>query len=136
MFEACGDELSPVLRRRCHHVVTENQRVLDAVVALKAGELSVFGTLMSESHQSLRDDFEVSCPELDLLVKLALNTDGVLGSRMTGAGFGGCTVSLVHKDAVKMLEDRLNTDYTARFNLTPGIFMLEANLEAGPLSVS
>jgi galactokinase len=136
MFEACGDELSPVLRRRCHHVVTENQRVLDAVVALKAGELRVFGTLMSESHQSLRDDFEVSCPELDLLVKLALNTDGVLGSRMTGAGFGGCTVSLVHKDAVKTLEDRLNTDYTARFNLTPGIFMLEANLQAGPLSVS
>ena len=136
MFETYGNELSPAVRRRCKHVVSENQRVLDAVVALNTGELRDFGKLMSESHQSLRDDFEVSCPELDLLVKLALNTDGVLGSRMTGAGFGGCTVSLVHKDAVKTLEDRLNTDYTARFNLTPGIFMLEANLEVGPLSVS
>jgi len=135
MFEDYGDELSPVVRRRCKHVVSENQRVLDAVVALKAGELRVFGSLMSESHQSLRDNFEVSCPELDLLVKLALDTDGVLGSRMTGAGFGGCTVNLVHKDAVKNLEDRLKTDYTERFDLTPGIFMLEGNLEAGPLTV-
>jgi len=133
MFEDYGDELSPVVRRRCQHVVSENQRVLDAVAALKTGELRVFGTLMCESHQSLRDNFEVSCPELDLLVKLALDTDGVLGSRMTGAGFGGCTVNLVHKDAVKNLEDRLKIDYTARFDLTPGIFMLEGNLEAGPL---
>ena len=133
MFEDYGDELSPVVHRRCKHVVAENQRVLDAVVALKTGELSVFGELMNESHRSLRDDFEVSCPELDLLVKLSLDTDGVLGSRMTGAGFGGCTVSLVHRDAVERLEDRLNKDYTARFNLTPGIFVLEGNLEAGAL---
>jgi len=136
VFEDYGDELSPVVRRRCKHVVAENQRVLDAVVALKTGELRVFGELMSESHQSLRDDFEVSCPELDLLVELALDTGGVLGSRMTGAGFGGCTVNLVHKYAVKTLEDRLKTDYTARFNLTPGFFVLEGNLEAGPLSPS
>jgi galactokinase len=136
MFDAHGDDLSPVVRRRCNHVVTENQRVLDAVAALKTGELRVFGKLMSESHQSLRDDFEVSCPELDLLVKLALNTDGVLGSRMTGAGFGGCTVSLVHKDSVDRLTERVNKDYTARFNLTPGIFTLEGNLEAGPLPVN
>jgi galactokinase len=133
MFEAYSDELTPVVLRRCRHVVAENQRVLDAVIALKKGELKVFGNLMSESHQSLRDDFDVSCPELDLLVELALNTDGVLGSRMTGAGFGGCTVSLVHKDAVKTLEERLNNDYTARFNLTPGIFILGRNFEAGPL---
>jgi len=136
MFEAYSDELAPVVLRRCRHVVAENQRVRDAVVALKGGELQVFGKLMSESHHSLRDDFEVSCPELDLLVELALNTDGVLGSRMTGAGFGGCTVSLVHKDAVKTLEDRLNIDYTERFNLTPGIFILERNFEAGPLQAT
>jgi galactokinase len=133
MFAASGDELPPLVRRRCKHVVSENQRVLDAVAALKAGELRVLGDLMSESHQSLRDDFEVSCPELDLLVKLALDTDGVLGSRMTGAGFGGCTVNLILKDAIKVLEDKINKYYTARFNLTPGIFVLEGNLEAGPL---
>jgi len=133
LFEEHREELSPTVRRRCKHVLRENQRVLDAVVALKTGELAVFGKLMSESHQSLREDFEVSCPELDLLVKLALDTDGILGSRMTGAGFGGCTVNLAHKDAVKNLQDRLKIDYTARFDLTPGIFMLEANREAGPL---
>ena len=86
---------------------------------------------MNESHRSLRDDFEVSCPELDSLVKMVLDTDGVLGSRMTGAGFGGCTVSLVHRDAVEMIEGRLNKDYPARFGLTPGIFVLEGNREAG-----
>ena len=131
MFDDYGDELLPAVYRRCKHVVAENQRVLDAVVALKTRDLSVFGELMNESHRSLRDDFEVSCPELDLLVRLALDTDGVLGSRMTGAGFGGCTVSLVHEDAVKNLADSLNKDYVARFNLTPGTFLLEGNLEAG-----
>ncbi len=136
MFEAHGDELSPVVRRRCRHVVGENQRTLDAAAALKAGKLEHFGKLMIESHRSLRDDFEVSCAELDLLVKLARNTDGVLGSRMTGAGFGGCTVSIVHKDAVHSLIDKLNADYTAHFNLTPGVFVLERNLEAGPLTRS
>ena len=74
MFEDCGDELSPVVMRRCRHVVAENQRVRDAVAALEAGNLQVFGNLMCESHESLRDDFEVSCPELDLLVELALDT--------------------------------------------------------------
>ena len=132
MFDAHGDELPDVVRRRCRHVIAENQRALDAASSLKAGALEDFGALMTQSHCSLRDDFEVSCPELDLLVKLATSTDGVLGSRMTGAGFGGCTVSLVHKDAVSLLVDRLNTDYSGRFNLTPGVFILEGNLEAGP----
>lgn len=135
MFGAHGDELSPVVRRRCRHVIAENQRTLDAAAALKSGKLEDFGKLMIESHRSLRDDFEVSCPELDLLVKLARNTNGVLGSRMTGAGFGGCTVSIVHKDAVMSLVDKLNSDYTARFNLTPGVFALEGNREAGPIDL-
>lgn len=134
MFEEHGDELSSVVHRRCRHIVYENQRALDASVALKADDLDTFGELMTASHRSLRDDFEVSCPELNLLVKLANSTEGVLGSRMTGAGFGGCTVSLVHKDAVKPLIDKLNNDYTARFDLTPGVFILEGNLEAGPVT--
>ncbi len=132
LFEEHGDELSPVVRRRCRHVIEENQRALDAAAALKTNQLERFGELMRASHHSLRDDFQVSCPELDMLVKLANGTDGVLGSRMTGAGFGGCTVSLIHMDAVATLIDRL-ADYTARFNLTPGVFVLEGNLEAGAL---
>ncbi len=132
LFEKHGDELSPVVHRRCRHVVGENARTLAAVDALKSGSLYLFGRLMNESHLSLRDDFEVSCEQLDLLVELANDTDGVLGSRMTGAGFGGCTVSLVHKDAVPRLVERLS-DYTARFNLEPGVFVLERNLEAGPI---
>jgi len=134
MFEAHCGELPSNVRQRCRHVIAENQRVLDAADMLASAELAGFGSLMSASHQSLRDDFEVSCPELDMLVELALQTDGVLGARMTGAGFGGCTVSLVHKDAVAALTETLNTEYPARFDLTPGVFVLQGNLEAGPLA--
>lgn len=89
----------PMVLKRARHVISENQRVLEAVDTLKAGELSVFGALMNQSHDSLRDDYEVTGMELDTLVEEARKVDGVLGSRMTGAGFGGCTVSLVQKDA-------------------------------------
>jgi galactokinase len=88
---------------------------------------------MTASHLSLRDDFEVSCPELDLLVTLSNNTEGVLGARMTGAGFGGCTVNLVHEDAVQVLTERIEAEYAVRFGLTPGVFALQGNLEAGRL---
>jgi galactokinase len=132
LFEAHSDKLTPVIRRRCRHVISENQRALDGAAALKAGQLDRFGELMNASHRSLRDDFEVSCPELDMLVTLANGTGGVLGSRMTGAGFGGCTVSIVHKDSVASLVGNL-IEYRARFNLTPGVFVLEGNLEAGPM---
>ncbi len=91
----CAHSLDPVIYRRCRHVVTENQRVLEAGAALHRGDLKSFGELMAASHASLRDDYEVSCPELDLMVRLALETDGIHGARMTGGGFGGCTVNLV-----------------------------------------
>lgn len=136
LFEAHADEMSPLVRRRCRHVIAENLRVLKAADLLKAGDIKRFGDLMTASHRSLRDDFEVSCPELDLLVKLANTTDGVLGSRMTGAGFGGCTVSLVHTDAVGELEKRLIGEYVPRFSLTPSVFVLEGNHEAGPIALS
>jgi len=86
--------------RRARHVVTEIQRTLEAAVALEEGDFQRFGQLMNESHDSLRDDYEVSSKELDLLVSLAREVDGVLGSRLTGAGFGGCTVTLLRKNAV------------------------------------
>ena len=135
MFNEHGDELAANVRRRCRHVIAENQRVLNAVDLLSGGRLEDFGQLMNDSHDSLRDDFEVSCAELDALVESSHRTDGVLGARMTGAGFGGCTVNLVHKDAISALEERLNTDYQARFSLAPEVFVLQGNLEAGPVAV-
>jgi galactokinase len=133
LFEEHSDELQDNVRRRCRHVVAENERVLDAVDMLAASRLEEFGLLMSASHNSLRDDFEVSCAELDMLVELANSSDGVLGARMTGAGFGGSTVNLVHKDAIPALTQRLESEYFARFKLMPEIFVLQGNLEAGPL---
>ncbi len=130
LFDAYGDQLSDVVFRRCRHVITENARVLDASAALSAGELPHFGRLMTASHKSLRDDFEVSCDELDCLVDIANGIEGVLGSRMTGAGFGGCTVTLSHKDALETLKAGLLT-YTNRFGLNPEMFVLQGNLEAG-----
>ena len=90
---------------------------------------------MTASHNSLRDDFEVSCDELDCLVDIAYGTEGVLGSRMTGAGFGGCTVTLIHMDAIETLRANL-LPYTDRFGLNPEMFVLQDNLEAGPVSGS
>ena len=135
LFDAYGDQLSEVVFRRSRHVITENARVLDASAALAADELVQFGRLMTASHNSLRDDFEVSCDELDCLVAIANDTEGVLGSRMTGAGFGGCTVTLIHMDAIETLRANL-LPYTDRFGLNPDLFVLKGNLEAGPVSGS
>jgi galactokinase len=129
-LEACGGELSEVVYRRCRHVITETARVLDASAALGAGNLTQFGALMTQSHLSLRDDFEVSCAELDCLVDIASGVEGVLGARMTGAGFGGCTVTLIHKDSIDALREQLLT-YTERFSLNPEMFVLDGNGEAG-----
>lgn len=129
-FTERADGLSHSVRRRCAHVVSENLRVLDASAALGGGDLVAFGALMNTSHQSLREDFEVSCDELNCLVDIAQGTEGVLGSRMTGAGFGGCTVTLIHKDSMADLKAGL-AGYEARFGLTPGVFVLTTNLEAG-----
>jgi galactokinase len=109
--------------RRCRHVVAEDDRVLHAAACLEAGEVVEFGRLMNQSHRSLRDDYEVSCHELDLLVEIACGLPGVLGSRMTGGGFGGCTVSLVRADAVDGVTLGLRTGYTAATGLVPEIFV-------------
>jgi galactokinase len=107
--------------RRCRHVVTENDRVLRAGVALEAGQVEEFGRLMNESHRSMRDDYEISCRELDVLAELACRVDGALGSRMTGGGFGGCTVSLVRADAVERFRASLTAGYAATTGITPEI---------------
>jgi galactokinase len=125
--EAC-DALrdSPVELKRARHVVSEQERVDQSATALAAGDLARFGKLMVASHRSLRDDFEVSCPELDLLVDTALEVPGVLGSRMTGAGFGGCTVSLVETGAVAEFESRVRGVYSQRTPYEANVFRCRA----------
>jgi galactokinase len=110
-------------RRRAHHVVSENQRVLDAVKALRDSDLVRFGKLMDASHDSLRDDYEVTGIELDTLVEEARKLEGVLGSRMTGAGFGGCTVSVVRKDTTDRFIAEVGSAYRSKTGLKPDFYI-------------
>lgn len=114
-----------VILRRVHHVISECDRVLRAVTALKSGDLLLFGALMNESHDSLSKDYEVSCKELDIMVEEARKIDGVIGSRMTGAGFGGCTVSIVREDAVDEFIKKVGENYEARTGLKPSFYVTE-----------
>ena len=125
-FEERESELGEVVRRRCRHVVTENQRVLDAVEALESGGLQRFGALMNASHVSLRDDYQVSCPELDAMVEAAWPQEGVFGARMTGAGFGGCTVNLVATGAVETFPSSVAQEYGAATGIVPDIYVCRA----------
>ena len=106
--------LTPKVVSRARPVITEDQRVLEARDALRTGNLARVGMLMRASHDSLRDDFEVSTPELDALVDIAMGVDGVYGSRMTGGGFGGCTITLVDVDAVPALLAAIEEQYPLR----------------------
>lgn len=121
-LSAHGADLDPVIGRRARHVVSENDRVLQAVHALEAGDSIRFGELMRSSHRSLRDDYEVSCAELDLMVSIADDIDGVFGARMTGGGFGGCTVNWVRQDAVEAFVAEVSGRYAAATGRTPAIY--------------
>lgn len=103
-----------MLLKRARHVISEIERTVRASEALKKRDYKAMGALMIASHASLRDDFEVSCPELDVLVEAALGCPGVLGSRMTGGGFGGCTVSLVQRAAIDKVIERMGAEYGRR----------------------
>lgn len=107
--------------RRVRHIITENQRVLDTVDALKAGDLEALGRLLLESHASMRDDFEISIPELDTAVEIAMKT-GAVGSRMTGGGFGGAAIAVIHKDLLGTLETNCKAEFQARGYAEPRIF--------------
>jgi galactokinase len=122
LLDACSDVLDPVLEKRARHVVEENQRVLLAVSAIEAGEMAELGRLFDASHASLRDLYEVSSPELDTLVEIAGSVPGVLGARLTGAGFGGCTVNLVQREAVGDLVGAVEARYPARTGRTARTF--------------
>ncbi len=116
-----------VVRRRIKHVVTEDNRVERSVKALKDGDIELFGKLMYESHASLRDDYEVTCKELDIMVEEAQKVDGVLGSRMTGAGFGGCTVSIVEESAVDEFIEKVGEGYEKRVGIKPKFYVTQAD---------
>jgi galactokinase len=130
-LEAHLDLLDADVARRARHVVDENHRVLRAVMALHAEDLSTVSRLSAESHASLRDLFEVSSPELDALVDIAVGVDGVIAARMTGAGFGGCTVNLVRPDAVGALTTAVERDYSTRTGRTPTVMPVAASQGAG-----
>jgi len=114
-----------LLYQRCKHIVLENARVDDAANALVGGDLLEFGKLMIESHFSLQHDYEVSCAELDFLVETSMQLDGVAGARMTGAGFGGCAIALVHSDVVTQHIGFVGSEYTKKFDLTPGFHVVD-----------
>jgi galactokinase len=122
-LEAYGHELPDIVRRRCRHVIGENAGVLQAAAALEPGDLQAFGNLMLESHRSLRDDFEVSCPELDLMVELAEQLEGVYGTRMTGGGFGGCTIALVQAGCVEAFKRTVQEGYERSTGCKPEIYV-------------
>ncbi|HEV8486345.1 MAG TPA: galactokinase [Blastocatellia bacterium] len=127
------NRLPEPIRRRCRHVVTENARTLAAAEALRAGEIDRVGSLMVESHNSLRDDYEVSCSELDLLVEIAASVEGVVGARMTGGGFGGCTVNLVRLNALEMFRERTMREYSETTGFSPLIHVVRATGGAGEI---
>ena len=120
--DAITDE---VAHRRARHVVGEVQRTKDAVEALQKGDIETFGRLMCESHKSLRDDYEVTGPHLDTLAEEAWKVPGVIGSRMTGGGFGGCTVSLVKDEAIETFKERVGKAYQEKTGITPDFYVAE-----------
>jgi galactokinase len=133
-LEANKGLLSEVVYRRCRHIITENDRTVRAADALEAGDLALTGKLMAESHVSMRDDFEISCPEVDIMVDIAAKIPGVFGSRMTGGGFGGCTISLVEAGAVEAFNARLAREYREATKLDPTIFTCSPGAGVGPVA--
>ena len=133
-LEANKGLLPEVVYRRCRHIVTENDRTVRAADALEAGDLALTGRLMAESHVSMRDDFEISCPEVDIMVDIAAKIPGVFGARMTGGGFGGCTISLVEAGAVDGFMTRMAKIYRDATKLDPTIFTCSPGAGVGPVA--
>lgn len=133
--DAARDKMDDTIYKRVSHVVSENVRTLECKVALKMGIWDRVGELMNASHDSLRDDFEVSCEEVDFLVETARATEGVYGSRMTGGGFGGCTVTLVPRRYVEALKENLVSKYQEKYDQTPDVFVTEPASGARVLAI-
>ena len=129
MLTAHRNELDPVVYSRCSYIVQENLRVTAACQALERNDFAAFGCCMFESHAGLRDQYQVSCSELDLLVELASRREGVYGARMMGAGFGGCTINLVEADAVDQFSSAVAQQYSVRMHVEPKIYI--STIQAG-----
>ena len=126
-FKAHEHELPEPVRRRCRHVVTENERTLKAAEALEHGDREKLGELMRQSHESLRSDYEVTCRELDVMVEIASRQAGVFGARMTGGGFGGCTVNIVRRDGLEQFTRAVAKEYRAATKIEPEIYVVAAD---------
>ena len=125
-LEERRDLLSTNLYKRARHVITENERVLQAANAFQSGAIRELSQLMADSHSSLRDDYRVSCPELDLMVEIAMRQRGILGARMTGGGFGGCTINLVDTAHAEEFRYRVSAAYTSATGLHPDVYLCKA----------
>jgi len=125
-FEKYTQKLPEIVQKRCRHIVYENNRVLSSVEALRQKNLAQFGNLLAESHASLRDLYEVSCQELDVLVEAADEVDGTIGARMTGAGFGGCTVNLVKETSLTKFKAHVTERFKQTFTIEPEIYVCKA----------
>lgn len=135
-FERYAQLLPEPIGRRCRHVVTENARTLAAATALQAGELAEMGRLMRASHESLRQDYEVSCPELDTLVEIAMSLENITaGARMTGGGFGGCTVNLVVRAALREFKQVVSREYKRATAIEATIYVSEASDGANEIEI-
>ena len=132
-FKQIEDSIPPVPRRRARHVISDTQRVLDLAAAARANDLPEMGRLFIASHRSMQYDYEISCEEIDFLVDTAIKIPGVYGSRMTGGGFGGCTVNLLAPESIGQFRDRLAKAYQERFSKSPVFYDCEAAAGAGRL---
>jgi galactokinase len=133
-LERWGDEMLPEVLRRCRHVVTENARTVAAAEALERNDLQVLGRLMAESHASYRDDFEASCREADILVELASREPACVGARLTGGGFGGCTVNLVRSPSAEEFAERLLREYLVATGIAAEVYHCHAAAGAHRIS--
>ena len=137
LYEAKAEQkIDQLTMSRCEHIVAENGRTQAAAACLRAGDMEAFGQLMDQSHADLRDKFEVTCAELDDMVGIARRHPACLGSRMTGAGFGGCTVSLVRRDGVTQFVSDLESKYKSKHDLPVAVYVTSAAPGAGPINLS
>jgi galactokinase len=125
-FQTHRSLLPDLIMRRCRHVISENERTLKASESLSAGDVTTMGALMLDSHLSLRDDYQVSCRELDWLVEIAMAQSGILGARMTGGGFGGCTINLVQQGGIDSFRENVSQEYLSKTGLISEVFAVDS----------